>query len=125
MDPLSSKLLMNIAKKPKVRSGRVPRIVRMPESLHEKIKAMAKSSSKSTASLYEEIFGNFLTEINESQQPINYLFHRGVVRQIPFSLKEELVHAIKAVSKAQSVPETRIMFTAIVRFAEKNGWATY
>lgn len=109
---------------PKVRGGKIYRIVKMPVSLHEKIKELAGKNSKKISQSYEEIINDFLTRIGEKDQPVNYLFHQGIIKDITFGLSVETADAIRTLSIAQSVPETRIMFTAIVQFAEKNGWRT-
>lgn len=89
--------------------------------MHEKIKSMAKADSRKIFSYYDDIVNNFLTEINVSQKPVNYLFHCRPVKNVTVALKKELVEAIKVISESQSIPETRIIFTAIAKFVEKNG----
>ncbi|MEW9907076.1 MAG: hypothetical protein AB2990_07145 (plasmid) [Candidatus Symbiodolus clandestinus] len=111
---------MSIEKKPKLRRGRVYRNLKLPAGLHEKFKEVATRDAKKIYNFYEEIINNFLTEMNQGNS-VNYLFHRGVVRDITIGLTRETADAVRALSKVDSVPETRIMFTAIVQFAEKNG----
>ncbi|MEW9810178.1 MAG: hypothetical protein AB2993_07505 (plasmid) [Candidatus Symbiodolus clandestinus] len=112
---------MSIEKKPKLKKGRVYRVVKLPVGLHEDLKTVAAREAKKIFHLYEEIINNFLIEASESDKKVNYLFHRGEIKDITISLTRELSDAVKVVSKADTVPETRIMFTAIMQFAEKNG----
>lgn len=112
---------MSIKKEPKSRRGRVYRTIKLPVGLHEKLKATALLDSKKIYHLYEEIVNGFLIKNRKSGKCISYLSHQGKIKDISISLTKELVTAVKESAVADSVPETRIMFTAIMLYAEKNG----
>lgn len=107
-------------KKPKTRSGRVARLIKMPINVHEVFKALAAAQSKTVSGLYDEIISNYLFKNGFSKGPAEYLLHQGYAKPVSLSLKEEIVVDIKSLAARDSVSENRVMFTAIMRFAKEN-----
>lgn len=107
-------------KKPKVRCGRINRIIKLPIGLHQEIKALALVQSLPVSHLYDKIISDFIKEHQVLRKSVDYLFHKGSVEKVAIPLKKNVVYDVKSLVGSDSVSENRIIFTAIVRFSRTN-----
>lgn len=110
---------VDMNKKPKVRSGRIVRIFRLPIGLHEKIKESAKRSNLTISAFYDEIIDSFVKENLSSRGPAEYLYPSGETKHNNIPLKEEVVFKVKTLANRDTVPENRVLFTAVMQFVKK------
>lgn len=106
-------------KKPKVKSGRIPRIFKLPIGVHEKIKQNAKMCGVSAAEIYDDLIDDFVSERLSATKSLDYLYHKGKVENVSVSLKEEVVYKVKELASRDVTSENRVMFTAVMQFARK------
>ena len=105
-------------------AGKVNRLVKIPPTIHQKIKEIAQQRGLRVYELYSQIVSDFLNETKKSSMTVEYLVHQFDAKNQTIKLKEHILADIKERVLRDAVSENRIMFTAIMKFARKNSLIT-
>lgn len=92
----------------------------MPSSMHNAISIYAKKNNLKSYEVYSQIIDEFLEFVENSEKPPSYQECPKDSLKRSIALFEETMQGMKALKQRDRVTDYRLMYTAAMRFIEKN-----